>query len=102
MTQPLITNYYLIGNVIRLYSAFVDILGAPVDPSTVVLSIKQPDGSVVTLTYANDQITKASTGNYYADFQPTIEGIHYYNYTGTGACVSASEKVFDVQPSAVL
>lgn len=100
MTQPLITDYYLIGNVIRLAGNFVDITCAPVDPDTITLEIKQPDGSILTVTYPS-QIARVSIGAYYFDFKPTLSGIHYYRYIGTGACIAAGESVFDMKPTAI-
>lgn len=102
MTQPTIVNYYLIGNIIRLSSYFVSISNVPVDPDDITLEIKQPDGTVLTYTYAANEIIKVGTGSYYYDFTPTINGIHYYRFSGSGACFAAAEKVFDVQPSAVI
>ena len=59
-----------------------------------------PKGS----TACNDYLKLVfnATGDYHADFVPTLAGVHYYRWEGTGAAVAASESFFYVAQSSVI
>ena len=88
---------YDIGDLIRLTATFKDLDGNASDPTIITLSIKEPNGDVVDLTYGLDIfVVKQSTGIYYMDFAPAMEGLHYYRFAGTGTITAAEETSFYV------
>ena len=96
---------YYQGNVIRLKAKFINNLvwpPVPADPTTVTLTIKQPDSSLLTYTYMSGDVIKEDTGEYYFDFTITQSGNHYYYYEGEGAAAAAEETFFQVNASEVL
>jgi hypothetical protein len=89
---------YDIGDLVRLTGTFTDLDGTATDPSGITMSIKIPNGTVTTLTYGVDgSLYRSSTGIYYTDFAPTMEGLHYYRFAGTGAVTAAEEQNFYVR-----
>ena len=95
-------NTYNIGDLARISSAFTTAAtGTPTDPTTITARVKAPDGSLTVFTYPSG-VTKDSTGNFHADFVPTMSGTHFYRWEGTGSAQAASEASFYVQPSAVV
>ena len=82
-------NNYVLGTRITLQGSFTSVAGAPVDPTTVVAKVLQPDGVIVDLTP-----TKTTTGNYEVDWVPVQEGLHTYRFAGTGTCIAADEQTF--------
>ena len=91
---------YDTGDVARCSVTFKDLTGTTVDPSTVVLEIKLPDGSLVTYTYLVDAaVVKDALGKYHVDHLLTQGGIHYYKWTGSGTVYAAEESQFFVKIS---
>lgn len=84
-------NSYILGEVVRVSVAYT-IAGVATDPTTATVKVLNPLGALTTATP-----TKDSTGNYHYDFATTIEGLHYYRFEGTGACVAAGEGQFLTQ-----
>lgn len=86
---------------IRTYSAagegFTDEAGALTDPTTVTLRIREPDGTLTSVTYAGAQVVKDSTGRYHYNFRPDQAGVHHYRWIGTGAVTAAFEGAFHVR-----
>lgn len=81
-------NEYTAGNLIRITVAFTAVTpAAPIDPTTVVLNLKSPDGTVQVLTQS---IVRDSLGQYHADFLPTQVGVHIYEWEGSGVVQVAS------------
>jgi hypothetical protein len=91
-------THFLLGNLVRLSATFVNAAGAPVDPGFIILTIKLPDCSTETLTYANGDIIKDGIGLYHYDFLTTEAGLHYYLYDATGDVIAASQGQFAVDP----
>lgn len=89
-------NTYDIGDLVRLTGTFSGTDGTLVDPTTVVLKIKPPGGSVSTVTP-----TRESTGVHYHDYTPSAHGTHLYRFEGTGAAQAAEDSVFYVRKSRV-
>jgi hypothetical protein len=58
------------------------------DPTTVVLKVQNPTGTVSTYTYALAEVTKSSTGIYYKGVPMAPSGRWLYQWTGTGACIA--------------
>lgn len=81
-------NDYTAGNLIRITVAFTAVLNtALIDPTTVILNLKSPDGTVQSLQGA---IVKDAVGQYHADVLPTQVGLHIYEWEGTGVVQVAS------------
>lgn len=90
---------YDIADVVRMLVTFQTAAGAYVDPSTLQLRIKLPDGTTLDRAYPA-QVTKTAVGQYYCDYQAAQSGVHYYRWDGTGTAQGASEGVFSVNVSA--
>lgn len=91
-------NTYTIGDLVRLTGTFTDLSGNLSDPTTSVLTVKDPDGVVTSYP----SLTHPSTGIYYFDLPVSDSGVYYYRYSGTGAVVAAGETQFQVSESVVL
>ena len=86
---------YEIGDGVRISVVFTNaISGALVNPSTVSLILKCPDGSEPLLVVENPTI-----GSYYADYLTTQPGVHTFRWAGAGAHPAASEGNFVVARS---
>jgi hypothetical protein len=85
-------NTYDIGDEIVLQGTFEDLTGDVEDPTSVACRVKSPDGTITTLS-----ASKVSTGVYTASFGPSIEGVHWYRFEGTGAVTAAGERSFIVR-----
>lgn len=86
--------------------AFTDINGVAVDPATVTLTVKRPDGTSLVygwpLTGADGLLTRETTGRFYAEIALSQAGRWRYRLAGTGAASAASEGDLRVQRSRVL
>lgn len=89
-------NVFDVGDVVRVQSAFT-VSGTATDPTTVTLSVKEPDGTVTSYTYAAAEITKSTTGVYYKDISIDASGTWSYRWVGTGAVATAEEGQFLVR-----
>jgi hypothetical protein len=96
-------NTYDIGDAARISAAFTNAAG-PVDPTTIVLTVRTPDGAHTTYTYGTDvALVKDSTGNYHVDLAITQVGTVRYRWVSTGTGAAAEEGRFDVRtPSTTL
>ena len=89
---------YDIGDLVRLTGSFLDLSDVPTDPTGITYSIRLPSGTITTLVYGVDaSIYRSSTGVYYTDFAPSMEGLHYYRFAGTGAVTAAEEESFYIR-----
>lgn len=86
-------NEYITGNVIVITGAFANAAGEADDPSNVYCKVKLPNGTVQDVS---STIVKQSTGNYTANFSPSLVGLHTYEWLGTGAIVAATQVQFYV------
>lgn len=99
MTAP---NTYYVGQLVSAAVAFVDEDAAPVDPGTVSVKYRSPDGTVTTKVYGTDAaVIKDSTGNYHIDISATAKGIWRYRWFSTGTGQAAGEQQFTVIASAM-
>jgi hypothetical protein len=70
------------------------------DPSTVTLKIRTPSGTESSHVYGTDvNVIKDSTGKYHYVLTLDAKGDWYQRWIGTGAVVTAGEKVLRVQRS---
>lgn len=94
-------NIQDLGDLVRLESEFRDLeLDTLMDPTVVKLSIREPDGTLVTLTYGVDaSIIRSSLGIYYYDLDCDQSGDWYYRWWSTGTGQAAEERHFTVRPA---
>ena len=84
---------YNIGDLLRLQATFTSLTGTKVDPTTIILKVKNPAGTITTYTYPTN-IVRSSTGVYYYDYSVLASGVHYFNWAGSGAFTAADENQF--------
>jgi hypothetical protein len=73
-----------------------DLAGTPTDPTTISLTVTDPEGAVVTYTFAALEITRTSAGVYTKDIACNLAGTWAYEWTGTGTVVDAEAGTWDV------
>lgn len=89
---------YTIKSAILLAATFTDsVTELPIDPTTVILRVFQPDGQK--LTYTTASFTHPSTGLYQKQIIPDLTGIWWYRWQGIGAADATFEQSFEVRPS---
>jgi len=91
-------SHYNIGDTIRVKATFKDADDALSDPSTVTVTVYEPDGTETDYTLTGGGVQKESTGVYYADITPTQAGIHWYRFSSTGNPALIEEANFFVVP----
>lgn len=95
------SNSYPLGNAVTLTGNFTTLAGAPVDPTTVVLILKNNVG-MSSQSLAAGTVTRLATGQYSAVVTPLVSGLWQYRWAGTGACTAALDGSFTVLPSSVV
>lgn len=89
-----------VGDAVRCSAGFKNLAGTAIDPTTVSVSVKKPDGTVETKVYGTDvEVVKSSIGNYYIDVDVTAHGVWYYRFFSTGSGKAAAERQFVVRRS---
>jgi len=96
-----VANAYSPNQPVRMSVAFT-VTGTATDPSTIALTVKDPNGTKTTYTYAGSQVVKDSIGNYHFDLTPTTAGSWFYGWQSTGTAASDAEAFFTVLPSVVI
>lgn len=102
-------NAYVVGQPVRLAGHFVDVDGADINPTVVIVKYRPPGATTVTKTYGTDvQVVKDSTGHYHIDVDtsPVVDvtpghGIWRYRWYSTGTGQAAGEMQFTVIASAL-
>lgn len=90
---------YYVSSEARLTVKFYDITGVTlVDPTTVTIKVRKPDGAEASHTYGVD-VAKDAVGIYHYDQVFDLAGIWYYRGIGTGTVKAAAEKQIQVQVS---
>jgi hypothetical protein len=85
---------FLLGSSVPLVTTIADPDGAPINPTTIVLTITRPDGTVDTPTPTNTQ-----TGTYAVDYTPAEAGLYSVRWVTTGPALALTD-VIDVRPAA--
>jgi len=80
---------------VRITAAFAQ-NAALLDPTTVALTVKLPNATLVTYGYPAT-IMRDSLGAYHVDIQPTLSGIWRYGWTSTGTGAGYEESWFSVR-----
>ena len=91
------------GQLLTIIGIFRDASEALIDPTTVSLIVKTPDGTITTFLYGSSAIVKDATGNYHYDYSIVQAGQYYYRWVGTGVCQTSQPDVpFFVPPSVLI
>lgn len=88
---------YLIGQAARIEAVITGIDGVAVDPQTVRLLTRAPDGTQTEIPA--DQIVKDATGAYHHDLTLNKAGRWYYRWQSGTPATSAAEGQLTVKPS---
>lgn len=96
-----VTDAYELGQLVRIGpETFTDFTGNPVDPTTVSVSIKKPDGTIDgPFTLAATQVVREALGVFHYDYTPATTGHYLYRWVTTGTATTAAVGNFDVQDS---
>jgi len=84
------------GGEVHLEAAFRDINGVLADPSTIVFTIRAPDGTETVYTYSAAEVSRSGTGVYYRDVTPDVGGHWAWRAESTGNPQTAEEDTFYV------
>lgn len=96
-------NLYDVGDQTRISSAFVNLAGAAIDPTTVIFKFRSPS-AVVTTSYVygvDGAVIKDSVGNYHVDLALTEAGYWSYRWESTGVGQAAGEQRLLVRPASI-
>lgn len=85
------------GDFIRLQATWKNSAATNVDPTTVVLKVQAPSGTITEFTYASGAVTKSATGVFYYDYLPTTFGSYVYRWEGTGNAIASGQGSFYVE-----
>ena len=89
-------NTYDIGSMVQLSALFTDTSGNVVAPSSVVVRVKDPNGTVGTYT------PKAQAdGSFAYGYTTAVVGVHYYRFEGSGSVVAVADGTFNVTQSPI-
>lgn len=86
-----------IGDVARCEMAWTDDGDLPINPTTVVLSVMDPDGVITAYTYPNAILTNPSTGSYVGRVPCTAAGLWKIRWVASGNIADATEDWFEVR-----
>lgn len=90
-------NTYDIGDVVRITGSFTQ-SGVALDPTTVKLDVKTPDGVVTTYVYGTDAaLVRTAQGQYRLDFLVAQSGAHWYRWLSTGTGAAGEQNWFGVR-----
>lgn len=81
---------YQIGDSVKITGTF-KIDDVVQDPTAVFLQIRDPSGNIDTLSFADDEITKVSTGVYSYNLTLDEAGDWFVKFIGTGNVISATK-----------
>jgi hypothetical protein len=85
-------DWFDVGDEVRLSVTFTNVAtSAAVDPGAVALSVRAPNGTLTTRTYAAAEVIKTATGAYYYDLPVTAAGSWAWRWVGSGANAAAAE-----------
>lgn len=87
-----------IGDIVRVVGLLTTAAGAPVDPTTLVVEITSPSGSVETFTLGTDVFPERDdVGVYHVDVVPSEDGDYEYKFTSTGTGQAVDRGAFRVK-----
>jgi hypothetical protein len=89
---------YLFGSTLRLDNTFKDLDDALYDPTTLSLSITDPEGTVKkTVTYAANEIKRTSVGVFYYDYDIPATGVSGYWVASWDANITLQTDISEIQ-----
>ncbi len=92
------TPAYDVGDLRRFQVSFTDVDDAPVDPTSVTVRLREPDGTLMSFVYGTDpEVVRTALGAYEIDLALTQAGRHVLRWEGTGAGQAAEETEFHVR-----
>lgn len=111
-------NIWKVGSLIQLANwsgtlavpigGFRDLNNTLIDPTTVMLRIKDPAGNVSSFTYGGGQIVRDATGLYHFNMDtlnwnalPMVKGVWTYEWLSTGTGEAINDNQFGITPAAV-
>ncbi|HEX9768434.1 MAG TPA: hypothetical protein VGA50_04585 [Kiloniellales bacterium] len=85
-----------VGSSKRLTFTFTDIAGDPAEPTSIALTIREPDGVEIAKTDADmtHAVTSPVNGTYTYDHPVAKEGRHFVHVDADGAVEAASQSEF--------
>lgn len=86
-----------VSDVVYNQVIFTTSAGAVIDPTTVVLYLKAPSGSVGTYTYASGAVARIAQGTYAYNGTATQAGYWNSRWVGDGAAVAAEQSRYFVR-----
>lgn len=89
-------SVYIATTQVRTTATFRNLAGAVANPTTVVCTVKAPDGATST-----PSVTNSGTGIYYADVTLNQAGIWSVEWQGTGALIAAGDTALTARESYV-
>ena len=93
-------NLYTIGQRVRILGTFEDASGAPLDPSSVTLKLRRPNGAESTHVYGTDpDVVRDGAGAYHYGVDATLPDTWHYRWVGAGSAPCADESWFEVRQS---
>ena len=85
---------YSLNDIVQMTATFTNLSGANVDPTTVTVTVKKPNGVEVT-----PSVTHAGTGVYTAQVTVDTPGTWLWRAYGTGAAQAQQDGMFIVVPN---
>jgi hypothetical protein len=95
------TVFYSSSNELATLTNTFKVNGAATDPTTVTLTITEPDGTTTAYTYAATEITRTGTGVYTKDVTSDSAGTWQYEWEGTGTATDAVAGTWEVQETSL-
>jgi len=93
---------YDIGDRLRVTCTFTNTAGTATDPTTVAITVREPDTTETTYTWAAGQVTRSAAGVFYYEIDFDAAGTWVVYWKATGTVVAASEKQYYVHASEVV
>jgi hypothetical protein len=89
-----------IGDKVRL-TVNIQVDGTDADPTILLLKWKAPKTAATIYTHGvgGSPTVKDSVGNYHADIDVAVQGLHYYRWEATGGVVGAEESTVTARVS---
>jgi hypothetical protein len=95
-------NVHNQGDLVRLTGSLATAAGVVVDPTTLTVTIKAPNGTKTEYTYGDDAYpVRSAAGVYYVEVTPDQVGDWYYKFQSSGTGQAADEGMFRVRASAI-
>lgn len=85
------------GQSVRLRALFA-VGGVLTDPTTVTLTVTDPDLNQEVFTYALGQITRDGQGDFSKLYTPDDDGTWFFMFESTGAVIAAKSAYIIVEP----